>query len=76
MKSGLRPVLAGRNAEKLASMARTFGLETRVFDLGDAGQLAAALGVITVVLHCAGPFSHTATPMFETCLLPKDKLAT
>lgn len=68
VESGLRPVLAGRNTEKLASMARTFGLETRVFDLGDAGQLAAALGDITVVLHCAGPFLHTATPMFEACL--------
>lgn len=65
---GLRPVLAGRNAEKLASMARTFGLEAHAFDLDDTERLATALGDITVVLHCAGPFSHTATPMLEACL--------
>ena len=65
---GLEPILAGRNAQKLASMARKFGLETRAFDLGDADRITAALENITVVLHCAGPFVHTATPMFEACL--------
>ena len=66
--SGLQPILAGRNARKLSLMARTFGLETRVFGLGDPGRLAKALDDVAVVLHCAGPFVHTATPMVDACL--------
>ena len=67
--AGLRTVLAGRSAQKLESMARTFGLTTTAFGLDDVDRLAAALADIDVVLHCAGPFSQTAAPMFEACLV-------
>ena len=42
--------------------------EIRAFDLEDGAGIAAALKDIDVVLHCAGPFSRTALPMFEACL--------
>lgn len=48
--------------------SRSAPLETRAFDLDDPAGIAAALGDIGVVLHCAGPFSRTALPMFEACL--------
>ncbi len=48
--------------------SRSAPLETRVFDLDEPARIAAALRDIDVVLHCAGPFSRTALPMFEACL--------
>jgi len=68
MEAGLRPVLAGRNAVKLASVAGPAGLETRAIVLEDANRLAGALKDISVVVHCAGPFWRTALPMFNACL--------
>ena len=68
VRMGVRPVLAGRDPRKLAALEETFGLETRVVGLDDAGGLAAALEDVTVVLHCAGPFSRTWRPMFDACL--------
>lgn len=65
---GLRPVLAGRNARKLAAIPGALGLERRAVALDDADELASALDDVTVVAHCAGPFSHTAERMLEACL--------
>ena len=48
--------------------SRSTPLETRAFGLADPARIAAALRDIDVVLHCAGPFSRTALPMFEACL--------
>ena len=66
--AGLRPVLAGRSAQKLEPLARTPGLASTAFGLDDADRLAAELADVDVVVHCAGPFSRTAAPMFEACL--------
>ena len=68
MEAGLRPVLAGRNAVKLASVAGPSRLETRAIALDDPDRLAGALEDISVVVHCAGPFWRTALPMFNACL--------
>jgi len=79
VEAGVWPVLAGRDAGKLGALADSFSrgagresrstpLETRAFGLGDPVRMAAALRDIDVVLHCAGPFSRTALPMFEVCL--------
>jgi len=65
---GLAPVLAGRNAEAVAGLARELGFEHKVFGLDDAAALDAALAGFTAVLHCAGPFSRTASPMAAACL--------
>jgi short subunit dehydrogenase-like uncharacterized protein len=62
------PILAGRSADAVTSLARRLGLESRVFPLDDAAALDAGLRDVAAVLHCAGPFSHTAGPMADACL--------
>ncbi|HVG06288.1 MAG TPA: saccharopine dehydrogenase NADP-binding domain-containing protein [Thermoanaerobaculia bacterium] len=60
---GLKPVLAGRNAEAVGALASELGLPHRVFGL-EAPQLEG----VSAVLHCAGPFVRTSRPMVEACL--------
>ncbi|HEY9545833.1 MAG TPA: saccharopine dehydrogenase NADP-binding domain-containing protein [Solimonas sp.] len=71
VKRGQKPVLAGRNADKLAALAKELQLEVRAFGLDDAAQLSKGLQGIELVLHCAGPFSATSAPMIEACLQAK-----
>lgn len=68
VQSGLRPILAGRNAAKLATQAQELSLEHRVFSLDDSAALDQALRAVPVVLHCAGPYVHTFKPMVAGCL--------
>ena len=68
METGLRPVLAGRNAVKLEVLAAELGLEGRVFDLEDPQKVAQGLKDMPLVLHCAGPYLYTSKPMVEACL--------
>lgn len=65
---GLTPMLAGRSAAKLKPLAEKHNLTYRVADLADASALDALLPDVSVVLHCAGPFSKTAVPMQQACL--------
>jgi short subunit dehydrogenase-like uncharacterized protein len=65
---GLRPILAGRNAQALAEQATRLGLEYRAFALDDSAGMDAALRDVKAVLHCAGPFTHTSAPMAAACL--------
>lgn len=65
---GLRPVLAGRSAGKLQSLATELGLDYRAFGLGQPDTVKAGLAGIDRVMHCAGPFSATSAPMVEGCL--------
>jgi short subunit dehydrogenase-like uncharacterized protein len=67
-RNGLRPILAGRNHESIAAIALETGFESLVFDLEDAAAVSNALDGISIVLHCAGPFSATSQPMIEACL--------
>jgi len=65
---GLAPILGGRNASALAALAQSLRLPYRVCSLDDASALDAALTDVRVVLHCAGPFLHTARQMVDACL--------
>jgi short subunit dehydrogenase-like uncharacterized protein len=65
---GWCPLLVGRNAATLATLAATLGLEHRVADVRRADQLLAAFAGARVVLNAAGPFSGTATPVAAACL--------
>lgn len=64
----LRPLLAGRSAEAIGVVARALQSEARVFGLDDPRAVDAGLADAAVVLHCAGPFSHTSRPMADACL--------
>lgn len=68
VKRGLRPVLAGRSAASLEPLAKAHGLPVRAFALDDPQALRSGLNGISLVLHCAGPFSATCAPMLEACL--------
>jgi short subunit dehydrogenase-like uncharacterized protein len=70
-KSGERPVIAGRTAGEIERIAKDLGLEHRVFSLDDPNEVDRGLEGMTVVLHCAGPFSRTYRAMAEACLRTK-----
>jgi hypothetical protein len=64
LRRGLEPVLAGRDAERLAAgPARYAGLERRVATLADPAGLRRALSGTAAVVNCAGPFLDTALPL-------------
>lgn len=65
---GDRPVLAGRNAEAVGRLAAELSLEHRIFALDDTAAVDRGLAGMSAVLHCAGPFSRTASPMADGCL--------
>lgn len=71
VRRGQRPILAGRNATAIATLADELQLARRVFGLEDAVTLDRCLDGISVVLNCAGPFSHTANLMVGACLRAK-----
>ncbi len=68
LKIGIRPVLAGRNDQKLSAMSAETGLSYKTVSLDDPDALRTLLMPATLVIHAAGPFSSTARPMIEACL--------
>src|SRR5215207_11302762 len=68
VKRGHEPILAGRNRETLAPIAKRLGLKYMVFDLNDVKIVAEAIGDLDVVYHAAGPFVKTSEPMVKACL--------
>src|SRR5687768_14042968 len=69
--SGMKPILAGRNAIAIEELAKKHHLEYRVFSLDETDRVDAALQEVDLVLHCAGPFSITSRSMVEACLRNK-----
>lgn len=67
-RRGHRPVLAGRNAEKLGKLAHELSLPELPLALDDPERLAHAVSGFDLVVHLAGPFTHTALPMVDACL--------
>ncbi len=65
---GLKPVLAGRNGEEVRGVAERLDLEWRRFALASPEATADGLSGVAAVLHAAGPFSATASPMVTACL--------
>lgn len=68
VERGLRPVLAGRNADAVGAVARRLDLPHIAINLDDVAGLEAALHGRVAVIHCAGPFSKTSRPMANACL--------
>ncbi|NDJ52180.1 MAG: NAD(P)H-binding protein [Chloroflexi bacterium] len=68
LRRGHRPLLAGRNSDKLIPLAERLGLDYRVVVLDDPDGLHEALNEVDLVLHAAGPFLFTAEPMLNACL--------
>ncbi len=67
-KQGLKPVLAGRNKEKLLQQAKNLGLEYRVFDIANHETVKECIKEFVTVIHCAGPFINTYKNMAQACI--------
>lgn len=59
---GWTPVLSGRHAAKLATVAAGFDLvlERRLASIEDSASLDRAIAGAAAVVNCAGPFGETA----------------
>jgi short subunit dehydrogenase-like uncharacterized protein len=68
VRRGLKPLLAGRHAGKVAKLANELGLERRTIALDQAQAIDEALQQVPLVLNCAGPYAFTAAPMVQACL--------
>jgi short subunit dehydrogenase-like uncharacterized protein len=68
VRRAMRPILGGRSAEKLATLAGALQLEQRVFSLDSPDAVVGGLRGVHTLLNCAGPFSQTARPMVDACL--------
>jgi short subunit dehydrogenase-like uncharacterized protein len=60
-------IIAGRNIEKLKILSEKFGYEERAFSLSE--NFTDKFDDIYLVLNCAGPFSKTAKPIVDACIL-------
>ncbi|MEU5637211.1 saccharopine dehydrogenase family protein [Streptomyces rishiriensis] len=68
-ESGFVPVLSGRDAGKLRTLAASGpGLEVRPASVDDPVSLDRALDGVDAVINCAGPFATTAAPVIEAAL--------
>jgi len=65
---GLSPILSGRNEAKIRPLAQSLQLPYRIIDLNDTEKLHRVLSEVKSVLHTAGPFKNTASPMIEACI--------
>ncbi len=65
---GISPVLAGRNAEKLAAFATEVGYPHVVLNLDDHQRLVEVLRHFELVMHIAGPYTYTAEPMLDAAI--------
>ncbi|WP_424961518.1 saccharopine dehydrogenase family protein [Ekhidna sp.] len=68
LKQGIKPIIAGRNPEKAMTFANKHGLEYDVFEVDERAKLENWLRRGDVVIHCGGPFIHTAKSMVQACL--------
>ena len=69
VRRGVRPVLVGRDAGRLATAAaRTGGAPTRLAGTGDQGALTAAFADAQVVINCATPFTPSAGPVIDAAI--------
>jgi hypothetical protein len=68
-RRGYRPVLSGRDQDRLRSLGGQYPeSELRVASAGDAASLDRLLAGAAAVINCAGPFIDTAAPLIEAAI--------
>lgn len=67
----LSVILSGRNREQLQRQSDATGYPFEVVDIADHLALVRLLNRGKVVIHCGGPFRHTAQAMVNACLETK-----
>ena len=68
---GIKPVLAGRNQEKISTLADKHGFDSSIFSLDDTDVIEENLADVTVLINAAGPYSQTAKPFIDSCIRSK-----
>ncbi len=68
VRRGLSPILAGRNGHAVFALAEQLKLAARVFNLDTPEDVRRGIAGVRMVLHCAGPFVRTSTPVVDACL--------
>ncbi len=71
LANGYQPTLAGRDKEKIDALGSEKDLPAIALALDDKASLNQILGQHDLVVHCAGPFIHTAKQMALACLNTK-----
>lgn len=61
-------ILSGRNKLQLAEQSRLIGYPYEVCEIHQNDALRKLLSKVSLVIHCAGPFRHTAGQMVKACL--------
>ena len=67
-KKNLSVILSGRNEEALKKQSEQSGYPYKTVDIGDHTGLINLLKKGKIVIHCGGPFRHTAKKMIDACL--------
>jgi short subunit dehydrogenase-like uncharacterized protein len=67
-KKNLAVILAGRKGEALEKQSQASGYPYKIVDMDDHQALLDLLKEGKVVIHCGGPFRHTAKKMADACL--------
>ncbi|MFF9851600.1 saccharopine dehydrogenase family protein [Streptomyces litmocidini] len=69
LERGFVPVLSGRDADRLRTLAASHGgLDVRPAPVDDPASLDRALAGAAAVVNCAGPFAVTGAPVIEAAL--------
>lgn len=68
---GVKPVLAGRNEEKIKDLAEMYSCEYSVFGLEEESVIDGAIKNFSTIINCAGPFRYTAKEIIESCIRTK-----
>jgi short subunit dehydrogenase-like uncharacterized protein len=68
LELGISTIAAGRNKEAIEEISDKYHVESRVFELTSSESIVSQLKGVSVVLHAAGPFVHTAKPMMDACI--------
>jgi len=67
----LTVLLSGRNKEKLEEQSNETGFAFESVNINDENALRNLLAQASLVIHCGGPFKHTARQMIAACLETK-----
>ncbi|WP_327104240.1 saccharopine dehydrogenase family protein [Nonomuraea glycinis] len=65
---GLHLIVAGRDEERVTTLAGELGVEGRAFPLDDPAAVREGLRGVAVLLNVAGPFRVTARPLLDACV--------
>lgn len=66
---GFKPILCGRDSDKLNSLSQKFsGLKAKVAEIDHPEALDEAFSEADIIVNCAGPFLDTAEPIIRSAL--------